>query len=162
MPNWTSLINAQHRWAHDNDGYQLVLNGAADEVTISALNDKLGIRLAPEFCDFYRCHDGFGVRHTSDPETVHWSLVPLSQVSDLIQTARDWFQETHPELAKTFFPFIDWSCGDYTGYIIGPDGTFRTGLFTFEHESYEFEPDQTPDDFLHHSYDDIADYLSIR
>ncbi len=162
MPNWTSLIDAQHRWAHNNDGYQLVLNGAAEDAAISALADKLGITLPPDFCDFYRQHDGFGVRHTNDLETIYWSLVPLSMVPDLVQSARDWFQETHPELAQTFYPFIDWSCGDYTGYIIGPDGTLKSGLFTFEHESYESEADQTPDDFLHHTYHDIADFLSTQ
>lgn len=162
MPYWTDLITAQHRWAHSGDGYDLVLNGPADETAISALEERLGLSLPPDLANFYRCHDGFGVRHTSAPDTISWSLVPISQVSDLIQTARDWFQETHPELARTFYPFIDWSCGDYTGYILDAVGTFSSGLFTFEHESYEFEPDQEPDDFLHHSYAEIADFLSIE
>ena len=162
MPNWTNLINAQHRWAHKNDGFQLVLNDAAAEAAITALTEKLGFRLPPEFSDIYRSHDGFGVQHTSDPETIHWSLVPISQIPELMQSARDWFQETHPDAAQRFFPFIDWSCGDYTGYLLTADGTIRSGLFTFEHDSYEFEAEQAPDDFLHHAYDDIAEFLSTR
>ena len=63
-------------------------------------------------------------------------------------STRSWFGETHPTVAKRFLPFIDWVNGDGMGYLVLDNGTIADGLFCFEHELFEHDEDQDPDEFI--------------
>ena len=162
MTNWTQLITENHAWAHANDGFSLVLSDPASQSDIATLEKQLGIKLPAELHDVYMRHNGFGIRSSADPARIYWTLAPVSRVPELTGSARDWFQETHPKEASLFYPVIDWHCGDYTGYLVTSDGNALDGLFTFEHESYEFDSEQSPEDFLIPSHESLSKFLLAR
>ncbi len=162
MRSWTKIIKDHHSWAHPNDGYKLVLRNGASEAELNDLAQAIGFQFPSEFRELYRCHNGVGVSHTHDPDKIYWSFVPLSEIPELISNARDWFQKTHPDLAARFFPFIDWSSGDYTGYLLAPDRSLLAGLYDFEHEEYQFDESQQSDEFMMMFYSSIAESLTLR
>ena len=132
----------------------------APEEDIAQLDRDIGLALPSEFKELYRAHNGVGVVHESEPGKPIWTFVPTSDLASLMKGARSWFEEFHPDLASRFFPFIDWDCGDYTGYVVSPGGGLLEGLFTFSHELYQFRPDQAPETFLSRNYSCIKDFLA--
>lgn len=96
---------------------------------------------------------------SADAERVDWLFTPISKVLDLVDATRQWFQETHPGPAQRFFPFIDWSNGDATGYLLSPSGALLSALFDFEHEEYTFDASQDESEFLTSAYGSIEELL---
>jgi hypothetical protein len=158
MKNWQEIILRHHEWAHKNDGYSLVTRPGADSADITALEASLGIELPVEFHELYRTYDGVGV--SADSGQIYWMFRSLTEIPKFMEESRDWFQETHPEIARRFFPFIDWSSGDATGYLLSQSGGLLPGLYDFEHEAYEFDESQDETTFLSSLHNTIEDFLS--
>lgn len=159
MPDWKKTVEAHHQWAHPNDGFELVMLPPASDIEVRSLQSTFGFPVPSELRGFYEQIGGCGVK-AGDHE-VSWMVVPVTEVATNIAKARDWFANTHPKLAARFYPFIDWDCGDYTGYLQSPLGLKR-GLYTFEHESYEFEAAQPAQSFLTKSYSSLEDLFSTK
>ena len=157
MASWKERVKKHHEWAHQDDGYHLVTRPSVSLVQIKEVETALGFQFPKEVREFYLEVDGFGVKHEGREE-VDWFVVPLDKVEETTKQARDWFQETHPYAAKGFFAFIDWSCGDYTGYLVS-EAPREEVFVTFSHELYEFNPEQDPNEFIEVSYDSFEEML---
>ncbi|MEZ5329678.1 MAG: SMI1/KNR4 family protein [Verrucomicrobiales bacterium] len=157
MKNWQDIIQRSHEWSHKDDGYKLVTRPSADAADIAKLESTLGFQLPAEFRELYLTYDGFGVSANSNQ--TYWMFKPLAELPAFIEEIRDWFQETHPESARRYFPIIDWSSGDSSGYFLSLSGDLLPGLYDFEHEDYEFDESQEEDEFLIQSYRTIEDAL---
>ena len=155
MKNWQDIIQRSHEWAHKNDGYSLVTRPGAELADITALESSFGFQLPTEFHELYLTYDGVGV--SADSGQIYWMFRSLAQIPKFMEETRDWFQETHPEVARRFFPFIDWSSGDSTGYLLSQSGELLPGLYDFEHEDYEFDASQDESAFLSSFYTTIED-----
>ena len=160
MPDWKKLVEDHHQWAHAKDDYELVMLPPASAAELQALEATLGFAAPRELRSFYEQVGGCGVK-APDSET-YWLVVPVTEVAANIASARDWFDETHPRLAKRFFPFISWASGDYTGYLKSPLFGLKRGLYTFEHEGYEFEAGQLPWFFMKKDYKSLEDIFTMR
>ena len=148
MHNWNQIVARHHSAAHRDDGYELVTRPGATGALIQETGAALGVAFPDEFIALYRVFDGIGIRNDDHGEEVLWFFQPLAQLQEFVATTRGWFRETHPELAARFFPFLDWANGDGMGYLTDESGSVLPGLFTFEHECYEFDEEQEPDEFL--------------
>jgi hypothetical protein len=157
MKSWTQQLLRAHQVTHPNDGWNLVLGGGASEDEISALEGSLGITFPREFRELYLTHNGVGMSRERSEEIV-WQAIPLALIPAAIKHARDWFHETHPEVSARFFPFLDWYCGDYDGYLLGEGPFVLPGIYSFEHESYEFDADQDSEEFLLPAYSSLREH----
>jgi hypothetical protein len=158
MRNWQHIIKRHHEWAHKNDGYSLVTRLGANLANIKSLESSIGFQLPAEFHSLYLTYDGVGV--CADPGKIYWRFQPLAEIPGFIESVRDWFKETHPDVAGRFFPFIDWSSGDFSGYLLSPSGTILPGLYDFDHEEYEFDEAQEVAKFISSSYLSIEDVFA--
>lgn len=107
--------------------------GAAPE-HIDRLADQFEVALPPEFRSMYQAANGFG--GVGDVGPVEWAALPLAGIPQFAATVRRWFQDSHPEAAMRFVPFLDWRCGDATGYLFGEQGECDGKLTTFFHDEY--------------------------
>ncbi len=151
MSYWIDKVKTLHEWAHQNDGYQLRFRDGRLLAEIKSVEASIGFEFPSAVRAFYQEVDGFGVQHSSS-EKISWFVVPIDRIATVTKKARDWFRETHPNEAERFFAFIDWNCGEYTGYLVRQRGDHPT-LVTFSHEEYEFDSNQNSDDFFETSYD---------
>jgi hypothetical protein len=147
---WTQLIQNQHAKYFGGNCHGLILRDGASESELDALDLQL-----------YTTHNGVGDTYGSEPNSINWSFTPISLIPELTNIARHWFEGTHSDLAARFFPFFNWGCGDYTGYLMSPDGTLLEGLYCFQHEEYQFDVNQAPEDFLIMTDKCIADTLTL-
>ena len=146
MPDWKHIVARYHAAAHSDDEHALVTGDGALASEIEKTGDELGIKFPNEFASLYGTYDGIGVG--SDDDDIWWLFRPLDQLSQFANTIRESFSETHPETAERFFPFLDWANGDGMGYLMNESGEVLPGLYTFEHESFEFDEDQETEEFL--------------
>jgi hypothetical protein len=145
MSDWYQIISAAHQLDHPEAPDSLVLGAPADAVSIAAFEKAIGYCLPEEFKELYLKYDGFG---RSGKTEVCWFFLPMSELPRHVAEVREWFQETHPEIARRYVPFVDWGDGDASGYLFSESGVPEQAIFMFEHESYEFEKDQDWRDFL--------------
>lgn len=145
MSEWHKRIVVFHKLDNADDPDSLVLGSPASAASIAEFEKSIGYSMPNEFKQLYSEYDGFG---TSREGETDWFFLPISKLPEHASEIRDWFQETHPELAKRFVPFVDWGNGDASGYVFSETGTLLPGIFIFEHESYEFEDDQDWEEFL--------------
>ena len=103
------------------------------------------IKLNDEFIDLYKTCNGFGVFNNKIKE---YMLIPLDSLSAFIKESRSTFQQTHPEIALRFYPFIDWGNGDVSGFLYSTNCSLLKNIYTFEHESYEHDSDQKWGEFI--------------
>lgn len=157
MDKWIKLVTEFHTADHPESPESLVIGAPATEEEIAALESETGFKFPAEFHEFYRSCNGFGRK---DGEEVIWFCAPLEEILKMSGEARKWFRGTHEELAEQFVAFIDWESGDYTGYVFDEDGEPFEALFDFEHESYDYESRQDPDEFLVPIFPSIEDFLS--
>ena len=160
MTNWREVVQAHYAWAHKDDEYELVMQPGASDATILTMAEQTGIPLTDEFREFYSQINGFGV--TADGEKISWLIVPIERIAATIANARDWFEETHPDLASRYFPFIDWDSGDYTGYLVSERGSLLPDLYDFDHEDYEFDEDQSSAEILTKGDASVLEFLNGR
>jgi|GEM_PF-1345461 len=165
MTNWTNRLKRWHSRHFADNGSALHLGPSTSPSELHGFKERTQFEWPAEFLELYTKHDGVGVKAPPDDE-VTWSFVPTNEIAKFGDSIRDWFSATHPEIAKAFFPFLDWGSGDAVGYIrledvlkhpvkgIGP-GT----LFEFEHECYEFDSSQHWTDFLQPAYESIEHFL---
>lgn len=158
MKNWIRIVENQHALDHSDNGHRLVLQPPASLDHLLAFRKLFGPAASMELQNFYEQIDGFGIEGTNHKTS--WFLVPIEKLPELDKAGKDWFQETHPDLAKRFFPFIDWDCGDYSGYLLSEEGKRLNGIFTFEHEEYEFDKGQDDSEFLYSVFDSLEELLS--
>lgn len=145
MSDWRKIIVAFHKLDNTDNPDSLVLGSPATAVSIAEFEKTVGYSMPEEFKTLYSEYDGFGTTREGE---VEWFFLPLSKLPGHATEVRDWFQETHPEIAKRFVPFVDWGSGDASGYLFSESGVPEPGVFMFEHESYEFEKDQDWREFL--------------
>jgi len=145
MTPWLELVTKFHALDHPDAPETLVTGAPASPADIEALEAKLGRKLFPEFHDFYSTMNGFGTRQDGE---VEWFFHPLESIPNLTEDTRDWFRETHPEVAADFVTFIDWGGGDTCGYLYGEDADWGDAIVMFEHEAYEADAEQDPNDFI--------------
>lgn len=132
---------------------------------IQNLNERSQFEWPAEFVDLYSKHDGVGLKMQLHEEVL-WNFVPTSQIGTFTLSVREWFSETHPEIAKVFFPFFDWGCGDAVGYVLLDqilkdvvDEILPGTLFEFDHENYKFDASQPWIEFLQPSCESIRLFL---
>lgn len=145
MSDWHKSIVAFHKVDNADHPESLVLGTPATAASIAEFEKGIGHAMPDEFKQLYSEYDGFGTLR--EGETA-WFFLPIAKLPELAAQVRDWFQETHPEIAKRFVPFVDWGNGDASGYVFSESGVPEPGIFMFEHESYEFEGDQDWEEFL--------------
>lgn len=148
MTKWETIVRLHHERAHSGDGFELFTGPGVAEINIKALENRLGFRFPTELREFYSDLNGFGVRSAASPDEVYWFVRPLEELPEFAETIRHWFQETHPDIAGRFFPFVDWANGDGIGYLVSSTGEVMPGLVSFEHESYDFDEGQDYEEFL--------------
>lgn len=145
MSEWHKNIADFHKLDNADDPDSLVLGSPATATSIVEFEKAVGYSMPEEFKSLYSEYDGFGTTRNGE---VDWFFLPISKLADHATAVRDWFQETHPEIAKRFVPFVDWGNGDASGYVFSESGAPEPGIFMFEHENYEFEEDQDWREFL--------------
>jgi hypothetical protein len=157
MTEWHRHILAFHNLDNADNPDSLVLGQAASETALSEFEELIGYKMPAEFRQIYSEFDGFGSTRDSDTE---WFFVPISNLIEHSREVLEWFQQTHPEIAKRFVPFVDWGSGDASGYLFSESGLPESGIFMFEHESYDFEAGQNWHEFLFPVDDNICDFLT--
>lgn len=157
MTEWNKSIVAFHNLDNAAARDSLILGSPATIDSIAEFEKAIGFSMPEEFKSLYSEHDGFGTSRHGEAE---WFFLPLSELPEHAAEVRDWFQETHPEIAKRFVPFVDWGNGDASGYVFSASGIPEPGIFMFEHESYEFEEDQDWREFLVPVDASIRDFLT--
>ena len=162
MQDWHCLVEAYHELAHPDGLWTLVKRDGASNSDLRQLERKLGQAFPDEFQSFYRACDGFGISPIDNEGKVIWFCVPLSEIPDFVERTRETFCETHPILASQFFPFIDWNCGDGSGYVTDSAGVIQPGLFTFEHELYGGDSVDDPEEFVSFLDETIEDVLRLN
>jgi SMI1 / KNR4 family (SUKH-1) len=115
---WTQLIQSQHAKYFGGNCHGLILRDGASESELDALDLQMAFKFPPEFRELYKTHNGVGDIYGTEANSINWSFVPISLIPELTILARNWFQGTHPDVAARFFPFFNWGCGDYTGYLL--------------------------------------------
>lgn len=154
---WEKLIREFHAADHPDHPSSLVIGSPVSEEEITALEREIGFRFPTEFHELYRSCNGFGRK---DGDEIVWFCAPLDGILKMSREARKWFTGTHFELAEQFVAFIDWESGDYTGYVFDEHGEPFDALFDFEHENYDYESRQDPDEFLVPMFPSILDLLT--
>ena len=157
--NWTQLIQDQHQRYHPHGHTKLILQDGATDDEIDALSVKMGFKLPDEFRDLYRTHNGFGTPSSDGPNAVRWSFLPLSLIEEKTKAATGWMQETHPDIARGFFVFMDYLCGDYSGYFFDNPHQSPPDICTFEHELYEFDASQPAEEFFSSQWASLREIL---
>lgn len=142
---WIEILETYHQAAHADDGWEMRVGLGASEEEIAAVESRLGCKFPPSLREFYRECNGYGLKSEKE---LSWFVRPVEEIEELTREARDWFEETHPEIARKFIAYVDWGSGDYSGGIVGANGVLSKAVCMFEHESYEYETDQDPDEFL--------------
>ena len=158
--SWRDLIERHHEWAHATDEYDLVTLPGISFDDIAEVEATLGFTFPREFVSLYRVVGGVGVKAGEDKR--YWLFTPLKEIPGFVSRIRDWIGETHPDCASRFFPFIDWSDGDGSGYLVSSSGKVLPGLYHFEHDSFEFDPDQNEKSFLIPLYKSIDAFLQEK
>lgn len=148
MTDWFRVFNKYYAVAHADEEYTMVTQPGVSAEELDQMAGRLGINLPDEFCDLYMATNGFGIATDDEPDDIWWLFHPLDDLPNFIDSMRDWFADTHPDVASRFFPFIDFANGDSMGYLTETVGSILPGLFCFEHESYEHDEDQDVDEFL--------------
>ncbi len=158
MNKWDKLLTERHRRYYDEQIHGVLhMNKGMAKSAIEPFRSLTGYAWCDEFFSLYARHDGIGIQGADNVTT--WSFVPTTELIAFKQSVCGWFQDTHAVAAAKFFPFFDWGNGDAIGYI-DLEGV-ETLLFIFDHESYEFDPDQEVTEFLKPSYESIADFLKV-
>lgn len=147
MQDWRRTIREHHDKFHVQPSDKLLIRDGATNDGVDDLQTALGLELPNEFRSLYLQCNGFGLTYEDDDQK-WWFCHPIDQIPGFVKQTRKWFDETHPESAAQFFPFIDWANGDGMGYLLDENGEFFDGLYCFEHENYEFEEDQKIEDFV--------------
>jgi hypothetical protein len=157
MRDWTKIIKTFHEWSHKDDEWELVTSLPASGEQIAEFEASVGFKLPEEFVGLYQTYNGVSI--VAGDERCNF-FVALGDLPKHFSEVREWFEGTHPKFAKRFFPFVDWGSGDSTGYMLNERGEPLPGLYNFEHEDYEFDEGQDPNDFLPSVYDSIEDLLA--
>lgn len=145
MSEWRPLITGFYKIDHADDPDSLELGQPATANDFDSLDKALGLKMPAEFRSFYGEFNGFGTKRDGETD---WFFVPISDIPKFTARIRDWFEETHPEIAKRYVAVVDWGNGDSSGYLFSEAGEPLEGFFIFEHESYEFEADQDWREFM--------------
>ena len=154
MPDWRETV--EEYYALD---WQLVMPSGAELHELRDLARVLQVRFPDEFASLYRTMNGFG--GTDGKGVVEWAALPLEEIPTFSDRIRSWFSETHPEVAARFIPFLDWHCGDATGYLKDEQGKVLSHLRTFFHEEYHFDESQPYEEFLVEDEATIHDFLTL-
>ena len=138
------------------DGVPAVGMGAAID-DFRELEEKLGLTFPIDVLDLYLIHNGIGL--ISKSGKTYWHFHPLGGMIDFINGIRKFFLDTHPDLARRFLPIFDWNSGDAVGYLMGEDGRWKSGMYEFEHENYEFTIDQPESEFISKCSSNLVNFL---
>ena len=158
MKDWNKIALNYHNLSHKGDEYSLLLGEPCSKADIMACFSSQNFSPPEEFIDVYTAFDGLGI--SSSVYGNLWMLVPLSQFSRCQRDARNWFSDDYPDLAQRFFPFIDWSNGDYSGYLLSSEGVLLPGIYDFSHEEYEPSDKIDENEVLESVYDSIYEFLT--
>ena len=159
--NWTQLIQDHHQRHHPHGHTKLILRDGASDAELDALSATMGFQLPEEFRELYRTHNGFGTPSSDGPNAVSWFFLPLSLIEEKTKDATSWIQETHPEIARNFFVFMDYRCGDYSGYFKDKADRNPPVICSFEHELYEFDANQPAEDFISYLWAGLSEILEV-
>jgi hypothetical protein len=111
----------------------------------------IGGSLPAELRDIYDQFNGFNCNSSG----YDWEpLKPASRVPGFTLSQRASFG-AHPELAERLLFVFDWPNGDATGYLWDAEGFLMEGLWTFDHEAYEADASQQPEEFLFNDFENF-------
>lgn len=157
MSDWHQDIINHHKLDYADAPDSIRLGKPATREALQAFEKSVGHTLPEEFHELYGQYDGYG---NEGEDGIDWFFVPLELLPEHVAGTRGWFQETHPELAARFVPFVDWGTGDASGYLFTESGALEQGIYMFEHEAYEFEKEQDWSEFLFPVDDNLRDFLN--
>lgn len=158
MTNWIEAVQLLHARHFSKTSGQLVFGAPLSVSDAAAFREVTAFDWTPEFFELYQQANGIAMASTSDtaPE---WNFLPTTEIARMCDSSRAWFVDTHPQIAKAFFPFFDWRSGDTVGYL-NLEGVPPI-LFAFEHEQYEFDAKQDWSEFLQPAFETLLDFVSI-
>lgn len=145
MSDWYHDLFNHHRLDYADDPDSLTLGHPATPEAIEAFEKSVGHTMPEEFHDLYQQFNGYG---TAGEDDVDWFFLPLDLLPEHVAGIREWFRDTHPDIASRFVPFVDWGNGDASGYLFSESGEVEPGIYMFEHESCDFEKEQDWREFL--------------
>lgn len=157
MKDWHEIVRRHHMAFHGNDEYQLVISPPATEAELASLRGLFPYSIPFEMESFYQSINGFGKSSAHYP--LLWFFLPISKLESACRSLRDTFGDSHADLAQRFLPFVDWFCGDYSGYLWSEDGTLLDGLYIFEHENFRYESGQDISEFMFCTDASIEEFL---
>lgn len=160
MPNWKVLIDNFFAMSDPDCMLRHHAGPGASRDEIAALESQLGVRLPAEFHSFYGCYNGVGVVEPGETDPIALFFRPVDQIASYAVQCRTWFAGTHPAEEERYLPFIDWANGDSSGYWSASGSELQPTIFTFSHEVYLGEPDQSAEDFILPHFRSIADLLT--
>lgn len=158
MSDWHQDIINHHKLDYADTPESIRLGKPATAEAIRAFEkSSAGHTLPEEFHSLYQQFDGYG---NESGDGIDWFFVPLELLPEHVAGVRGWLQETHPDLASRFVPFVDWGSGDASGYLFTESGALEPGIYMFEHESYESDAGQDWNEFLFPVDEDLRDFLN--
>ena len=162
MPDWPRILSDYHFTAHADQGNHLVTRPGLSIEDIAQMGERLGLTFPDEFHSLYAVYNGFGIAPDEAPDEICWLFLPLSQLPCFTEITRKGFSSSHPGIASRYFPFIDFANGDSMGYLTDVGGVNMPGLASFEHDLYQYDEDQDPDEFLSLLPVTIEEFLSLE
>jgi hypothetical protein len=158
MKDWKSIVTSHHQFFHGNDEYELVCGAPATEAEFEELKELLPTEVPGEMKEFYATMNGFGKSSAKYP--LLWFFVPLPELPRVVREFQETIADHQSDLGNRYLPFIDWHCGDLTGYLWNREGQMVPGLWMFEHENFRYEPYQDESEFMVQSGRSIEEFLT--
>jgi hypothetical protein len=152
--NWRTKI-IKHYLKQVDTSYGLIIGALPVQDDDCSRADSV-YPLPEEIKEIYSIHDGFGL--VKEKGEILWQLPPRYQLPQLKATCCDWFADTHPELVHSVFPFLDGFTGTYL-LVLVENGKILQGIFEFDHENYDFEPNQPWSEFIVKVYDRFEEFF---
>ena len=147
------LINHYSRWV-EADGTKLILIPPITTEIEANLKETFGFSWTDELFSLYRVHGGAGFSYPGIVG-VNWFIVRPHDLPQFVAEQRSWISKTHPQLAESYFPFVDCGGGDSMGYVRDD----QSKLYMFNHEMYSHDASQSAGDFLIPTFASIEEFL---
>lgn len=154
--NWKELIMSFCNLGQANGPESLFLGSSVSNAALDTLASDVGFVFPEEFRDLYAIYDGFGIELKAD--TRNSIFMPVSEIPQFAKRMQGWFEETHAKVASRFISFINWNNGNSSGYLFSETGQLE-GIYTLQHDEYNFEEDQDWREFLVPAAESIKDLL---
>ena len=145
MQDWKQVIREHYAVAYDPTEFALSLHPPATLDQLEALERSLGFKFPDEWQSLYKTTNGFGVVPIKQPDFTSDLFPSIDLLPAFINNVQDWISPTHPDVATSFIPVLDFDNGDAIGYLRGDESH---ALHMFNHEACQDDTNQDSTDFL--------------